>query len=491
MVDDFSAKLRHVLMVANLSRTRLSKLVGVDKSVASRWVSGATQPSESNLDALTRALGEFLPELKLSDWSRALPEFEGRVGVASGHSGPAWGEPTRSQKPSIAVLPFTNMSDDPTQEFFSDGIAEDILTALSKLRWLHVIARNSTFVYKGKAVDVREVSSDFGVRYVLEGSVRRSVQRLRITAQLIDATTGAHLWAERYDRDLTDMFSVQDEIVGAVVTAISPTIVDAERQRAFHKPTQSLDAWEAYQRGLWHHSKRDAAESNQARQLFRQAVDLDPNFALGYLGLCLTHITDAVVFFRANYDEALREAEAMARKAIALDEGNVSARLNLGYVYRLQGHLNEALREAEYVLAIEPASAEALGLKGVTLVFKGEPETARAALHAALKFGPRDPRRPVWRTHLAASHYIEGEYEQAAQAAKVAVQEYPAYPNAACWLAASLGQIGATSQAAAALQRAFQLANDREPFPTKPPPFFAPADHARFIEGLCLAGWKS
>src|SRR6266481_4930073 len=188
-------------------------------------------------------------------------------------------------KPSVAVLPFTNMSGDPEQEFVSDGIAEDVITALSHYPSLFVIARNSSFTYKGRTVDVKQVGRELGVRYVLEGSVRKAGNRIRVTAQLIEAETGKHVWAERYDRDLADIFAVQDEIAQAVTVAIAPAIAGAEQQRAMRKPPDSLDAWAAYQRGLWHLSKASIADNALAQKFFQQAIDLDPSFAGGYKGL--------------------------------------------------------------------------------------------------------------------------------------------------------------------------------------------------------------
>jgi adenylate cyclase len=188
-------------------------------------------------------------------------------------------------KPSIAVLAFTNMSGDPEQEFVADGIAEDIITALSRYPSLFVIARNSSFTYKGRAVDLKQVGRELGVRYVLEGSVRRAADRIRVTAQLVEAETNNHIWAERYDRNLADIFALQDEITEAVTIAIAPVIADAERQRAMRKPPGSLDAWAAYQRGLWHFGKFSADDNLAAQKFFQQAIDLDPNFAGGYSGL--------------------------------------------------------------------------------------------------------------------------------------------------------------------------------------------------------------
>ena len=197
-------------------------------------------------------------------------------------------------KPSIAVLAFTNMSGDPEQEYFSDGIADDIITELSRSRSLFVIARNSSFTYKGRSVDIKQVARELGVRYVLEGSVRRSGSRVRVVAQLIDAETGKHIWAERYDRALEDVFAVQDEITMAVVAAIVPAVADADLRRILRKPTESLGAWEAYQRGLWHEAKQNATDNTRARDFFQQAIRLDAGFAPAYVELAHTYLADSV-----------------------------------------------------------------------------------------------------------------------------------------------------------------------------------------------------
>src|SRR5215471_18751679 len=199
-------------------------------------------------------------------------------------------------KPSIAVLPFANMSSDPEQEFFADGIAEDVITGLSHYASLFVIARNSCFTYKSRAVDVKQVGRELGVRYVLEGSLRKAGNRIRVTAQLVEAETGKHVWAERYDRDLADIFALQDEITEAVTIAVTPAIAEAEQQRAMRRPPGSLDAWAAYQRGLWHMGKATAANNALAQKFFHEAIDLDPTFSGGYWGLGAAHYYASYVF---------------------------------------------------------------------------------------------------------------------------------------------------------------------------------------------------
>jgi adenylate cyclase len=207
-------------------------------------------------------------------------------------------------KPSIAVLPFQNMSGDPEQEYFADGMVEEIITALSRIRWLFVIARNSSFIYKGRTVDIKQVGRELGVRYVLEGSVRKGGNRVRITAQLIDAIAGTHVWADRYDRDLSDIFAVQDEITASVAGVIEPALAEAEQQRVLRKPPESLDAWEAYQRGLWHFNKYAPEENQIALGFFRQAIGLDPNFAPGHYGYALALQWDIWHFSERPFSDA-------------------------------------------------------------------------------------------------------------------------------------------------------------------------------------------
>ena len=229
-------------------------------------------------------------------------------------------------KPSIGVLPFANMSGDPEQEYFADGIVEDIITLLSRYPLLFVIARNSSFTYKGRSVDVKQVGRELGVRYALEGSVRKAGNRVRITAQLVEAEAGNHVWAERYDRDLADIFGLQDEITEAVTIAIAPAIADAERQRAMRKPPGSLDAWAAYQRGLWHFSKSTPNDNTLAESFFQQAVDLDPNFAGGYTGLAYAQTRAAGVYGTRTLAEIWDATFALARRAVTLDGNDAEGR---------------------------------------------------------------------------------------------------------------------------------------------------------------------
>jgi adenylate cyclase len=394
-------------------------------------------------------------------------------------------------KPSIAVLPFANMSGEAEQEFFSDGIAEDIITALSRYPSLFVIARNSCFAYKGRAVDVKQVGRELGVRYVLEGGLRKAGNRIRVTAQLVEAETGKDVWAERYDRDLADIFAVQDEITEAVTIAIAPAIAEAEQQRAMRKPPGSLDAWTAYQRGFWHWSKFNADDNTVAQRFFQQAIDLDSSFVGGYRGLAMAQLQAAGGFQTRNLAEILPSTEALARRAVALDGGDAEARLVFSDVLRSRGDHGGALAEAERALAISPNLAGAHATLGATLIFSGRPKEGLAALETSIRLDPHGPMLPTRLNRLALGRYFSGEYEAAVEAAKRAVRSNPDYPLPYRWLAAALGQTGRTAEAKEALAKAIAVAPASfDMYVRNRVPWMRPEDHAHMLEGLRKAGWE-
>jgi adenylate cyclase len=393
-------------------------------------------------------------------------------------------------KPSVAVLPFTNMSSDPEQEFFSDGIAEDIITALSRYPSLFVIARNSSFAYKGRAVDIKQIGRELGVRYVLEGSLRTAGNRIRATAQLVEAETSKHVWAERYDRDLADIFAVQDEITEAVTTAIAPAIADAEQHRAMRKPPGSLDAWGAYQRGLWHLSKYSADGNALAQRFFQQAIDVDPSFSGGYGGLARAQSL-AADFHGRGLPELLNSAEALARQAIALDGADAEAHSWLGHALRRRGDYEGGRAEAKRALAISPNLAAAHAVLGQSLVFSGRPEEGVAALGTCIRLDPRAPTLGSVLNQMALGLYFSREYEAAVEAAKRAIRSYPDFPNTYRWLAAALGQMGRTAEATEALEKAIAIAaGSFDMYVRGRVPWMRPEDHAHMLDGLRKAGWR-
>ena len=386
-------------------------------------------------------------------------------------------------KPSIAVLPCTNLSD-VAQEFFADGITEDIITALSHYPSLFVVARNSCFTYKGRAIDVKQVACELGVRYVLESSLRRADNRIRITAQLVEAETGRHAWAEHYDRDLADIFALQDEISEAVTTAIAPAIAEAEQKRAMRKPPGSLDAWAAYQRGLWHLGKATTEDNALAQMLFGRAIDLDPNFSAAYVGLAEAQgqTTD---FRTDDLAGTLRSAEALARRAVALDGADAEARSLLAHTLWRRGDYEGALSEVRQALAISPNLAYAHATFGAALIFSGHPKEGLAALERSIRLDPRDPRSAIRLNQRALALYFFREYPAAVEAAKHAIRSFPDFPNPYRWLAAALGQLGWIDDAKEALRKAMAVAPAAfQSSVHERVPWIRPEDHAHMLEGL-------
>ena len=395
-------------------------------------------------------------------------------------------------KPPIAVLAFSNWSGDPEQEYFADGIAEDIITALSRYPSLFVIARSSSFTYKSRDVDVKQIGCELGVRYLLEGGVRKSGNRIRVTAQLVEAETGKHIWAERYDRDLADIFAVQDEITEAVTIAIAPAVAEAERRRAMRIPPGSLDAWAAYQRGLWHFYKISPDDNALARKYFQQAIDIDPNFAAGYKGLALAHFPAAAVHGTRTRAEAYDSAEALARCAVALDPTDAEARSTLSQAMLWsRGDYEGALTEAERAREMSPNLAFAHATLGATLIFSGQLKDGLSALQISLRLDPQAPGLPARLNCMALGLYLSGEYEPAVEAAKRVVRLNPDYPHAYRWLAAALGQLGRIVQAKEALDKAIAIAPAAfDMYVRQRVPWHRPEDHAHMLAGLRKAGMR-
>ena len=394
-------------------------------------------------------------------------------------------------KPSVAVLPFTNMIGEPDQEFFPDGIAEDVITALCHYPSLFVIARNSCFTYKGRAVDVKQVGRELGVRYVVEGGVRKAGNRLRVTAQLLEAETGKHVWAERYDRDLADIFALQDEIAEAVTIAIAPAIAGAERHRAMRKPPESLDAWAAYQRGLWYVGKANPDDNARSQRFFQQAIDLDPTFAGGYTGLAWAQLQAGTVFITGSFAETQTSAEALARRAVALDDADAEARSCFGQALRHRGDYEGALAEAERALTTTPNLASAHGVLGSALLFSGRLRDGLAAVRRSIRLDPRDPALASRLNYMAIGLYFSREYEAAVDATKRAIRSYPEFPLPYRWLAAALGQTGRIEEARQALEQALAIAPTAfYLYVRQRVPWMRAEDHAHMLEGLRKAGWR-
>ncbi len=321
-------------------------------------------------------------------------------------------------KPSIAVLAFANMSGDPDQEYFSDGIAEDIITALSQVRWLFVIARNSSFTFKGRSNDIKQISRKLGVRYVLDGSVRRSADRLRISAQLVEASTGAHVWADRFDRRITDIFAVQDEITEAVVTAIEPAMAEAERQRAGRKAPDDLSIWELYHRGLWHFFKLTPDDANLALEFLTKAVSLDPTNAAVHVGLGLNYLLNKWIFEPQKYIEWSAVAREHGRVAVALDPLNATAHTVYGVALNNSGEHEAGISETAKGVALSQNNATAQGLHGAVLAYNGRARDGLPHLAQAIRLSPVDPLRWLWTFHTSMANYFVGDYAASAAAGR-------------------------------------------------------------------------
>ena len=369
-----------------------------------------------------------------------------------------------ADKPSIAVLPFVNMSHDPEQEYFSDGITEDIITALSSVRCFFVIARNSTFAYKGSSIDIRQVSTELGVRYVLEGSVRKAGDRVRVTAQLIDGDTGKHVWANRYDREFTDIFTVQYELTATIVGALEPELGKAERERAKAKRPENLDAWDLYQRGLWHlyHYTKDDLE--QARDLFRQATQTDSGLGAAFSGLAESYYF-SLVYGHSDTPEPDREdALKAARTAVALDGEDAAAHCTLGRTHYVRREHEQAITELQRALDLNPNLSWAHYGVGAAFVFSHRAQEALPYLEAAVKLGPRDPNMGSFLVRTADAHPFMHDYQATVESAKKALPQPGFQWSRYAVLISALGHRGQLDEAEQYLQ---ELRTNRPDFSTE------------------------
>jgi adenylate cyclase len=390
-------------------------------------------------------------------------------------------------KPSIAVLPFQNMSGDPEQEYFADGMVEDIITALSRFRSLFVIARNSSFTYKGQAVDVKQAGRDLGVRYVLEGSVRKAGNRIRITGQLIDAVTGAHLWAERYDRDLSNIFALQDEIAASVAGVIEPALAAAEQQRVLRKPPERLDAWEAYQRGLWHFHRYRPDENKTAMAFFSQAIALDPNFAPGHYGYALALQWDIWHFSSRPFLEVQGTAREEAQIAVSLDDNDAMAHAVLAHMMMWGSEWEAAIAEARTAVALNPNSAFVISMLGCVLGFGGYREEALDRLQQAMRASPHDPLIWLWSLWCAVLQFFSRDFVAALQTLRQVVRLRPGYGPPYEYIAASLAYLGQSDEAREALERIPPQSLEQLQRFEQRPPWLRPEDYALRVEGVRLA----
>jgi len=398
------------------------------------------------------------------------------------------GEFDLPDRPSIAVLPFTNMSGDADQEYFSDGITEDLITDLSKISGLFVIARNSVFTYKGKAVKVQKVSRELGVRYVLEGSVRKAGDRVRITSQLVDATTGGHLWADRYDRDLSDIFALQDEVTEKIVAVLAVKLGEGEQQRLAEKQTGNVMAYDYFLRGQGYANQFTKEANDQAQKMFHKAIELDPEFAITYGKLGFTYLTDWIMGWSQD-PQSLDRALELGKKARSLNESLPEAYCLLGEVYLWKKQHERSVSLYEKAIELNPNNAEWYSDLGGILNFAGDPERAIGLIMKAMRLDPLSSLYTLF--YLGHAQYLVRRYEEAEKTLKKALKNNPDFVPARAILAAIYIETGrpdeAHSEAAEMLKRSPETTLEiwRQRLPYKDP-----ASTERCIGALKEAGLK-
>lgn len=395
-----------------------------------------------------------------------------------------------ADKPSIAILPFENMSGDAEQQYFADGVVEEIITALSRFRDLFVIARNSSFTYKGRAVDVKQVGRELGVRYVLEGSVRKAGNKVRITGQLIDTSTGAHIWADRFDGGADDIFDLQDHVTASVVGAIAPKLERAEIERAMHKATESLDAYDYYLRGLANFHLLSRKATTEALSLFSRAIAIDPNFASAYGMAALCYDQRTAGGWKADDVDERAEATRLARRAADLGRNDAAALCMAGLVLAyVDGDLENGGAFIDQALALNSNLALAWLYSGWMKVYLGEHDSAIDRIARAMRLSPHDPRIFEMQTAIACAHYLAGRYAEALSWAEAAARGQPNFASTLRILAASYAMAGRQEHAQKAMARlrehdpALRISGLKDRFPIR-----RPEDIARWEAGLRKAG---
>lgn len=477
------------------------RVVSRDDLIALVWGGRAVSDStlDSRINAARSAIGDNGKEQRLirtiaRKGLRFVAAVDGQSGPTAAATPASDDRPqwtlTQPDEPAIAVLPFDNMSGDREQEYFSDGISEDIITALSKLRWFFVIARNSSFTYKGKPVHMRQVAAELGVRYVVEGSVRRSGDRVRITAQLNDTATGSHIWAEHYDRELTDVFAVQDEITDAIVTAIEPQIYAAENFRSRRKPPSSMDAWDLVMRALSHHWRVTQPDSVAAQALLERAIAIDPNYGQA-LALFATNHMFGVHLGWTDIATAAPAAEEAALAAIAADNEDAWAHTALGSVYFSTRRLDDALAEFELAQQLNPNFSLVQGYYALALTYAGRWEDAYAAAQRAIRQSPRDPSSAIYHGVAAYAQFVGRNYHEAIALAREATRQRGDLSGAYRVLTVAAGMDGQIEIAKVALQELRRTQpNISLTWVATQLPWKHDADREHYLEGFRRAGLK-
>lgn len=392
-------------------------------------------------------------------------------------------------KPSFAVLAFDNMSGDIEQEYFSDGIAEDIITALSHFHEFFIIARNTSFAYKGQPVRADKFCRELGVRYLIEGSVRKAGRRVRVTAQLIDGETGVHVWAARYDRELDDIFAVQDEITRSIVTAVAPEALGAELKRSQQKNSGNLNAWEKVMRSRWHLARLSRKDNTKAREWVVKAIEEADHLSDAFSTLALCELQAVLNFWTDDPETSVAAASEAARQAVALDGNDANAHSMLGMAELYSRNFDDAMRHLERAIRLNPNLANAYGILAAVHGLSGEYGAARASSEQALALSPHDPSKSFWLAGVAIGAYLAGEYEDCLAICRAVLKEHPGHGPHMRGEAAALAMLGRTGEASIALERCLEhmpgltISQVRRIVPIR-----YRDDEERWLEGLSRAG---
>ncbi|RZN10797.1 hypothetical protein CWO91_11385 [Bradyrhizobium genosp. SA-3] len=448
------------------------RVVSKDDLITAIWSGRSVSDAAltTRLNAARKAIGDSGEEQRLiKTLLRKGFRFVGTVQEATRLVGGVIGDtPVQGRRPdlpfpekaSVAVLPFSNLSSDPEQDYFADGMTEDIITALSRFKALFVIARNSSFTYKGRAVDVKQVGRELGVRYVLEGSVRKALDRMRITGQLIDAATGVHLWADRFEGELGNVFDLQDQVTESVVGAIAPTVEKAEIERAKRKPTESLDAYTVYLRGLarFYHIDNNPQTIEDALRLFNCATELDPDFAVAYGRAASCYAYGKGIGWFSGAAEEITEVIRLAKLAVQFGKDDAIALSASGWAFAyIVGDFDQGVALIDRALLLNANLAEAWLFSGWVKNWLCEPEPALKCFAHAMRLNPLDARTAGMRTGTAYAHFLLGRYDEAASWAAMALQYNPEFPAGLRVAAASNAMAGRLEQARKAIARLGKL----------------------------------
>ena len=460
-----------------------ARLEGISEPDGIRISAAVHEQVKAKLDAGFEDLGPF--DLK----NIAEPVRVFAVGGAAVAAAARPGADAMFARPAIAVLPFANMSGDPEQEYFADGLTEDIITALSLWRSFPVIARNSTFAYKGQNPDIRKVGEELGARYVLEGSVRKSGSRVRVTGQLIDAETGHHVWAERLDRELEDIFDLQDELAARIAATVAPEIERAESERTTRKPPGSMDAWDHVQRGFSHLDAYSKDGNVRAREAFEAAIAIDPDYGRAFAGVSLSHSRDLLFEFTDSRAETIALAIAAAERAVALDQSDSAAHAVLSVAYMWPGRFQNVIAEGRRAVELNPNNAFARSIFGTALDSVGEADNGIRELEISLQLNPQDPQSHIFMNTIARAHLIARRHEDTVLWARKALERRANFPHALHLLASALGHLGRADEARQALDQCEAAQPDFVARRASWQPYRDAADNEHIHAGIRLAEW--